>query len=36
VAEVVDGRVVVHEWLKRAILLYFQTTATSKAEAAAW
>ena len=25
VAEIVDGEVVVHEWLKRAILLYFQT-----------
>lgn len=30
VAEVVDDEVVVHEWLKRAILLYFGTTPNEK------
>jgi 2,3,4,5-tetrahydropyridine-2-carboxylate N-succinyltransferase len=30
VAEVVDGEVVVHEWLKLAILLYFATTPNAR------
>ena len=32
VAEVVDDRVVVHEWLKQAILLYFQTQPNERIE----
>ena len=32
VAEVVDGEVVVHEWLKRAILLHFQLTPNERIE----
>ena len=33
VAEVVDGEVVVHEWLKQAILLLFRLERTQVAEA---
>lgn len=32
VAEIVDERVIVHEWLKRAILLFFATTPNSATE----
>ena len=32
VAEVVDDQVVVHEWLKKAILLYFAITPNSRIE----
>ena len=32
VAEIVDGEVVVHEWLKRAILLYFQIQPNAATE----
>ena len=32
VAEVVDGEVVVHEWLKRAILLHFHLTPNERVE----
>jgi 2,3,4,5-tetrahydropyridine-2-carboxylate N-succinyltransferase len=33
VAQLVDGQIVVHEWLKRAILLYFQLAAIETSDA---